>query len=155
MVLRGATVMTVLLAAAACTPADKTAGAGDVEMTAQAEEGEESALQDSDVQADLPAEFIRTAWRIVSEDGARYTTYLDEDGRYRDFRNGDPWQEGTWETDSEDRLCFLPEAEGAVLRCWHPDRMQGANRMIASSDNGQRIRLDRADYSPPEDETEG
>ena len=105
--------------------------------------------------AELPAEFARTAWRAVATDGARYTTYLDEDGRYRDFRNGDPWQQGSWETNSEERLCFLPDDEGAVLRCWHPDRMQGADRLIATSDNGMRIRLERADYSPPADEETG
>ncbi|GMM92043.1 hypothetical protein [Qipengyuania sp. MTN3-11] len=105
--------------------------------------------------AELPAEFVNTAWRAIAEDGARYTTFLDEGGRYRDLRNGDPWQEGGWEIDSQGQICFLPDAEGAVLRCWHPDRMQSAERMIASSDNGMRIRLERVDYSPPADAADG
>lgn len=101
--------------------------------------------------SELPSEFARTAWRAIAENGARYTTYLDEGGRYRDYRNGDPWQTGSWETDSEDRLCFLPDPEGGVLRCWHPDRMQSDDRMIASNADDKRIRLERADYSPPAD----
>lgn len=101
--------------------------------------------------SELPSEFARTAWRVTAENGARYTTYLDEGGRYRDYRNGDPWQTGSWETDSEDRLCFLPDPEGGVLRCWHPDRMQSDDRMIASNADDKRIRLERADYSPPAD----
>lgn len=137
----------------ACSPPEST----DTQAEEPSTEGEESDAASetetqSELQADLPAEFIRTAWRIVAEDGARYTTYLDEDGRYRDLRNGDPWQEGTWENDGEDRLCFLPDAEGAVLRCWHPDRMEGRDSMIVSGENGVRIRLQRADYVPPADE---
>ncbi|UVI39753.1 hypothetical protein [Qipengyuania spongiae] len=133
------------IALAACTPQDGATG----ELAEQAAGTGQVAEPVEADPAELPDEFVRTAWRVVAADGARYTTYFDEGGRYRDFRNGDPWQEGGWETDAEGQLCFLPDPEGGVLRCWQPDRMQDDNRMIATSEGGQRIRIERADYSPP------
>lgn len=132
------------LALAACAPASDEPQEKTGTETAQAGNAE-----DPSPDVPLPSEFNRTAWRITSDDGARYTTYLDENGRYRDFRNGDPWQEGTWETDSEDRLCFLPDEEGAALSCWTPDRMDGNDAMIASGQGGTRIKLQQVDYIPP------
>lgn len=143
----------ILATMSACTDTTGDPAGADPALTGS----EAPEAEPDDASADLPSEFIRTAWRVVARDGARYVTYLDAGNRYRDFRNGDPWQEGRWETDSSDRLCFLPEAKGAVLRCWRPDRMQGEGVMIAASGDGRRIRLERADYSPPavEDGEEG
>lgn len=100
-----------------------------------------------------PDVFAATAWRATAEDGARFTTYLDPDGTYRDFRNGDPWQEGSWDhADAEGGrvLCFTPDAENALERCWEPGRMRG-DTMEASGDNGTRIELERVEYVPNAD----
>lgn len=140
------------VALAACAPQDSATG-DLAEQAAGTGQGVELVEEDP---TELPSEFVRTAWRVVAVDGARYTTYFDEGGRYRDFRNGDPWQEGSWETDAQGQLCFLPDPEGGVLRCWQPDRMQDDDRMIATSEGGERIRIERADYSPPvEPDAEG
>lgn len=100
-----------------------------------------------------PDVFAATAWRATAEDGARYTTYLDPEGTYRDFRNGDPWQEGTWEhADAEGGrvLCFTPDAENGIERCWEPGRMRG-DTMEAQGDSGVKIELERVEYVPNPD----
>lgn len=98
----------------------------------------------------LPNEFSRTAWRTRDESGAQYTTFLDPAGRYRDMRNGDPWQEGAWEYDDEDRICFTPDAEDALGQCWNPERMDDGGRMIVTSASGRRVRLESVEYRRPE-----
>ena len=103
-----------------------------------------------------PHIFAATAWRAVAEDGARYTTQLDPDGTYRDLRNGDPWQTGSWTySDGEHGklLCFTPEDENGIERCWEPERMSG-DTMRATSDSGTAIELERVDYEPPSDDEE-
>ena len=98
-----------------------------------------------------PEAFAATAWRVVAEDGARYTTYLDADGTYRDLRNGDPWQTGSWsysDGDGDKRLCFTPAAEGGVERCWEPGRMSGETMRAKGADD-VTIELERVDYQPP------
>ena len=100
-----------------------------------------------------PEVFAATAWRAIAEDGARYTTYLDPDGTYRDLRNGDPWQSGSWSySDSEQGkiLCFSPAEENGIERCWEPVRMTGKT-MRAEGDSGRSIELERVDYEPAED----
>ena len=100
--------------------------------------------------ARAPDQFSGTAWRSIAEDGARYTTYFDPGGRYRDLRNGDPWQEGAWTlNDVEGRqLCFTPDGENAQQTCWEPGAMDG--EALFASNGTQRIRLKRVDYSAPE-----
>ena len=99
----------------------------------------------------MPGEYAETAWRATSEDGARYTTYLDRDGTYRDLRNGDPWQTGQWTFNStgEQRLCFTPDAEDGAERCWTPQSMQG-DTMVATGGGDRRIELTRIDYQLPD-----
>ena len=109
--------------------------------------------------SDGPQTFADTAWRSVSEDGARYTTMLDRDGTYRDLRNGDPWQQGSWTYADEDdgkKLCFVPEAENGVERCWTPGRVEDGT-LIATGPGERRIELQRVDYEPPlvDEGTEG
>jgi hypothetical protein len=98
----------------------------------------------------LPNEFSRTAWRARDESGALYTTFLDPGGRYRDLRNGDLWQQGAWEYDEEDRICFTPDAEDSLDQCWRPERMDESGRMIATSDSGRRVQLESVEYRRPE-----
>ena len=105
---------------------------------------------------DIPADFARTAWRIEDADGARYTTYLDDGGRYRDFRNGDLWHSGSWEVDDERRLCLTPEADGtsddtAPVTCWSPRGMDGDSGMIVQASSGKRVRLQQVEYRAAED----
>lgn len=103
----------------------------------------------------LPNEFSRTAWRARDEGGALYTTFLDPGGRYRDLRNGDLWQQGAWEYDEDDRICFTPEAQDALDQCWRPERMDQSGRMIATSDSGRRVQLESVEYRRPEPPVEG
>lgn len=102
----------------------------------------------------LPNEFSRTAWRADDESGAQYSTFLDPAGRYRDLRNGDPWQVGAWEYDDEDRICFTPDAEGALGQCWNPERMDDGGRMIVTSASGRRVRLESIEYRRPDAQVE-
>ena len=98
-----------------------------------------------------PDQFSGTAWRSIAEDGARYTTYFDAGGRYRDLRNGDPWQTGAWTLNDIDgqQLCFTPDAEGSEQTCWKPGALEG-DRLSASDRAGRRIELARVDYAAPE-----
>lgn len=98
-----------------------------------------------------PEAFAATAWRALAADGARYTTYLDADGTYRDLRNGDPWQTGSWrylDAERDRRLCFMPADENGIERCWEPGRMTGET-LRAKSDHGLTIELERVEYQPP------
>ena len=128
---------------AACSP-----GAEENNETAPAPQ---TAVTPSDEPA--PDAFSATAWRALAADGARYTTYLDADGTYRDLRNGDPWQTGKWtHADSPQGrlLCFTPDHDNGVERCWEPDRMSDG-AMRAESETGHSIELERVEYSlPPE-----
>ncbi len=105
--------------------------------------------------APVPDGFARTAWRVMAEDGARYTTYLDADGSYRDLRNGDPWHEGQWTYTTGDtpRLCLEPEGENAVERCWEPGPSDG-DTMEATGDDGRTIELERVEYVPVPDDAD-
>ena len=137
-----------VLAAAMATLAACSPGAEENNETAPAPQ---TAVTPSDEPA--PDAFSATAWRALAADGARYTTYLDADGTYRDLRNGDPWQTGKWtHADSPQGrlLCFTPDHDNGVERCWEPGRMsEGAMR--AESETGLSIELERVEYSlPPE-----
>jgi hypothetical protein len=132
------------LALSACSPTEDTGG--------DAPDAADPAALPSDEPA--PQIFAATAWRAVAEDGARYTTQLDPDGTYRDLRNGDPWQTGSWTySDGEQGklLCFTPGDENGIERCWEPERVRG-DTMRATSDSGTTIELERVDYEPPLDE---
>jgi hypothetical protein len=79
-------------------------------------------------------------------------TYLDQDGTYRDLRNGDPWQTGSWRYSEEEgsgkRLCLRPDDENGVERCWEPDRMRNGV-MRAENDAGTVIELESVTYALP------
>lgn len=127
------------------------------EQSAMIESPQEAAFNGASVKAEptpepppLPDEFSRTAWRTRDESGAQYTTFLDPAGRYRDMRNGDPWREGAWKYDSEDRICFTPDGENSLGQCWNPERMDDGGRMIVTSASGRRVRLESVEYRRPE-----
>ena len=134
------------LAAMACTPAEEAPAA-----ETEAPEGEASGKPE---ERPAPEVFARTAWRAVGEDGARFTTYLDEDGTYRDLRNGDDWQSGTWRyVEAGPLLCFIPEGDDVAETCWKPGKMRGET-MVATDADDRRIELEKVDYVPPAGEGE-
>ena len=140
--MRSLTILALGMALTACTPAS--------------DEGDSSALTPQQVVSPsgepAPEVFVATAWRAVAADGARYTTYLDADGTYRDLRNGDPWQTGSWRYSEEEgsgkRLCLRPDDENGVERCWEPDRMRNGV-MRAENDAGTVIELESVTYALP------
>ncbi len=133
-------------ALAACSPT------GDGSTTAVSPVETAAAVSEPEGQP-APDEFANTAWRIIAEDGARYVTYFDADGTYRDLRNGDPWQDGTWSYEDGPEakmLCFTPDDENGVERCWQPGRITDGT-MVATNAAGRRIELKPVDYTLPED----
>ncbi len=135
----------LMLALGACAPSADNSNSAVPSSPAAA------AMAASTPSADpAPEGFAATAWRADAENGARYTTYLDPDGTYRDLRNGDPWQRGSWSYTAGDeaRLCFTPEAEGGVRRCWTPEPLSDET-MAATDAQGRRIELERVEYAPP------
>ena len=157
--------MAALAVLAACspdTPENEVAAGSALEVAeagAASAESEGPALNGED----LPSDFARTAWRVEDEDGARYTTYLDEGGVYRDLRNGDPWHSGSWEVDEDGRLCLTPETDDtastdageedtAPRTCWTPRGMDGDGGMIVQASSGKRVRLQQVDYRAPDSE---
>lgn len=125
---------------------------------AEVSESAADAPQGNPDQADSapPETLDGTAWRSNAEDGARFVTYLDADGTYRDLRNGEAYQTGIWTYASGARgklLCFTPEEEAGVKTCWEPGRREGDN-MIVTGPGGRRVELTGATYMPPENDTE-
>ena len=126
----------------ACAPA-----ADEAESDSATTEG---TSEDSDGQQ-APEAFAETAWRITAEDGARYVTYFDVGGTYRDLRNGDPWQQGEWtyaDGPSGKQLCMLPASGTGVESCWQPGKVNG-DTMIATGPEDRRIELTRVTYEAP------
>ena len=136
-----------LAALPGCSPSEEEGEA--IATAQQVAEGQAAASPSS---APAPDGFAATAWRTLAADGARYTTYLDQDGTYRDLRNGDPWQTGSWRYSEEEgsgkRLCLRPDDENGVERCWEPDRMRNGV-MRAENDAGTVIELESLTYALP------
>ena len=137
----------------ACAPQDDTQ---EDPATVTDEEDTQAPEEDADASPPSHSEFSDTAWRVMAEDGARYVTYIDADGTYRDFRNGEPWQEGSWKFDPAeesgdgvDLLCFMPDAEDGSERCWEPGRLLD-DELIVTSGGGRRVALEKVTYSAPE-----
>jgi hypothetical protein len=94
----------------------------------------------------------QTGWRVQGEDGAVYTTFFDPDGTYRDFKNGEPLQTGTWEERVDGKLCFTPSAEGRIGECWELGPVTSAGIMKPVNDAGKAIELRTVTYIAPEEE---
>ena len=141
---RSALAMMASLAIISCAPA--------VEETAAEPEGIETGSESGDADGNnLPESFAETAWISRSEDGARYTTFFDADGSYRELRNGDPRQTGEWsfaEGPEGKQVCVQPDAEAGVKSCWRPDSIEDG-KLLVSGPEGKRVALQRADYSAP------
>lgn len=91
-----------------------------------------------------------TGWLTVGEDGAVFTTFLDAGGTYRDFRNGSPWQTGTWQRREDGRLCFVPDAADRVGGCWTTGELSEDGTMKATNQDDKAIELKRVTYLAPE-----
>lgn len=133
---------------AACSPhnAEQETAATASQEIAASEKGK------ADGESPAPREFAGTAWRSIAGDGARYTTFIDAGGAYRDLRNGEPFQQGTWtwNADGESRLlCFMPDAEGGVERCWSVAPLE-EGIMIVTGQGGKRVELEQVHYTLPD-----
>ncbi len=137
---------------AACAPqageqaasTEQEAAASDAPST-EGEQGEEfSAVA-------MPA-MAQTGWRVLGEDGAVYTTMFDADGTYRDFKNGEALQSGSWEERKDGQLCFTPEAEDRIGECWEIGMVGGDAMMQVTSDAGKTIELRQVTYIAPAEE---
>ena len=131
-----------------------------VAACAQEETPAEPATSDAPAQANtnpnVPDEYADTAWRVVAEDGARYVTYLDSDGTYRDLRNGDPFQTGEWafvDGPNGGQLCFNPDDENSRESCWQPETMRD-DSLFARGPEDRRIELTRVEHTPANDVAE-
>ncbi|MEP2735508.1 MAG: hypothetical protein ABJP34_04345 [Erythrobacter sp.] len=105
---------------------------------------------------DAPVEMpvmTQTGWRVQGEDGSVYTTFFDADGTYRDFKNGEPMQAGTWEERVDGNLCFTPSTEGRIGECWAlaPVDMDGMMKPV--SDAGKSVELRQVTYIAPAEES--
>lgn len=141
----------LLLAACAAPDAEE-------EAATAAKEGAE-AMPSPVNSGEVPATMEATAWRTVAENGARFTTYLDEGGTYRDLRNGDPYGAGNWTYTDGARgklLCLAPEQaeepEGEEAEtnetCWETSRLRGET-MIVTGPGGKRVELTSVSYEAP------
>lgn len=145
------------LALFACTPAEEGAAEAEVEAAdGEATPDPEASASDTSDEADAPDAprpmMEHSAWRITGEDGATYATYLDSEGRYRDTKNGEPRQEGTWEMRDDGALCFLPDGDNAQGDCWDIGRADDDGAAEATGQNGKKIELQKIEYQPPEEE---
>lgn len=135
------------LALTACSPTAEQDTAAQIATADNAEPEPEPTPTTSPA----PDDFTGTAWRSVAENGALFVTYLDEGGTYRDLRNGDPYQTGTWEYADDGQLCLTPEAEEAEGGCWEPGRMRDGDLLTLTSGE-RRIQVTRITYEPPVEE---
>ncbi|WP_228242360.1 hypothetical protein [Porphyrobacter sp. GA68] len=95
-----------------------------------------------------PDDFANTAWRSTAENGTVFVTYLDQGGTYRDLRNGDPYQTGTWVFGDDGQLCLTPDLPEAQGGCWTPGQMRSGDLLTLRSE-GKRIQVRRITYEPP------
>ena len=130
------------VALVSCTPAEE-------EPAAETEGTEAEPAGAEDGADNVPESFAETAWISRSEEGARFVTYFDADGTYRELRNGDPRQTGEWsfaEGPEGKQICVQPDAGAGEKSCWQPDRMKDG-KLIVTGPEGKRVELQRADYS--------
>lgn len=137
----------VLLAASACAPSDN--GSDD---TGEGDEPQEEETASASI--DEAVLVANTAWLSVGQDGSVQTTFLDQGGRYRDFRNGEPADTGTWEQRPDGAICFTPdEGQGG---CWGAGALDADGSTYVTSADGKRVEIKRITYTAPplDDETQ-
>jgi hypothetical protein len=90
-----------------------------------------------------------TGWLTIGRDGSVFTTHFDADGTYRDYRNGEFLQSGTWRRREDGLLCFTPSAQDRLGACWETQGLEDDGTMRALDADGQAIELRRVTYLPP------
>lgn len=128
-------------ALSACTPESESGG----EATAPSEPSE--AAQPEETTSDLT--LAESGWLVVGEDGAVYTTMLDPDGTYRDFRNGEALQSGEWEKRQADEVCFVPSDNGKAGDCWTLGSLERDNTVRATDSEDRPVELRKISYVGP------
>jgi hypothetical protein len=94
-----------------------------------------------------------TAWLSVGSDGAVQTTFFDPDGRYRDLRNGQPMDAGTWQQRPDGSICFTPDT--GLGDCWNHGKLEEDGSTVVTSASGKRVEIRQITYAgPPLLETE-
>jgi len=137
--LQCASVVSVLVLSG-CEAGSSAPGAGAGEVQAEATGDDEDPVQKRITMAE-------TAWLTVSKDGLVQTTFIDADGRYRDYRGGELLFSGQWRESPEDELCFSPDAgEG---ECWEFSSPEKDGTMRVTAQDGREVILKRVAYSPP------
>ena len=115
--------------------------------------GEEDAVQSAsnDASTDETLLMADTAWLSVGSDGSVQTTFLDTGGRYRDFRNGEAADAGSWASRPDGSICFTPE--GGLGDCWTSGKLEDDGSTIVTSAGGKRVAIKRITYiAPPSDD---
>ena len=138
------------LALAACAPDEESGSATTSSNEPPAETQEEEPSSDITL--------AESGWLVVGEDGAVYTTMLDPDGTYRDFRNGEPLQTGEWEKREAGEVWFIPSEDGKAGDCWTLGALDRDNTVRATSSEDRPVELRKISYVGPaegDDETDG
>lgn len=119
---------------------------------AAAESGSAEAATDATGDGENTMQLAETGWRIVGQDGAVYTTFLDNDGTYRDLKNGEPFEQGKWERRADGELCYTPDAEDRAGECWTLETPDSDGTMRATSDSDLTIEARQVTYIAPAEE---
>lgn len=143
----------IVFGASACAPDPAAGEAGPDVISASTtgssqSEADTLASEDGETDPGTSIAMASSGWLTVSADGAVQTTYLDADGRYRDYRDGEPIAEGKWRRGGRSTLCF--EQEDTNETCWDIGTMDSAQSAIASDAEGKTIRITRVDYDAPD-----
>ena len=113
----------------------------------------ESAEAPSDPPADQGSPeriaMAETGWLTIGRDGSVHTTQFDADGTYRDYRNGEFLQSGTWRRREDGLLCFTPASQDRLGACWETKGLEDDGTMRALDADGRTIQLRRVSYLPP------
>lgn len=132
----------------ACSPAGEEGNAASATTPFRTASTPAEQPEPSPTASPAPDDFTNTAWRSTAENGTVFVTYLDPGGTYRDLRNGDPYQTGTWEYGDNGQLCLTPDAEDAQGGCWTPGQMRSGDLLTLRTE-GKRIQVRRITYEPP------
>ncbi|MEE4204850.1 MAG: hypothetical protein V2I39_01065 [Erythrobacter sp.] len=128
------------------SPAQSVQGGGSGDGADSEGAAEEEPAGDAPAQRLAMAE---TGWLTVGRDGSVFTTQFDADGTYRDYRNGEFVQSGTWRRREDGLLCFSPAEQDRLGTCWETRGLDEDGTMRALDPDGRAIELRRVSYLPP------
>ena len=141
--LRHMIVPLICVASTACAPqAEGSAGDNGAEAT-EAQSSEEAG-GGAEIEVMLVAD---TAWLSVGTDGSVQTTFLDTGGRYRDFRNGEAADSGSWEQRPDGSICFTPDS--GLGACWATESSENDGTAVIVNETGTRVSIKRITYTAP------